>query len=108
MHALWGLGRMMFTKTLIVVDYDLNVHDLCEVTWVVGNHIDPKRDMIFVEGPADVLDDAALILGYGSKVGIDATRKWRAEGLERARPHAIVMNQETQRYIDSIWAKLGL
>jgi 4-hydroxy-3-polyprenylbenzoate decarboxylase len=108
MHALWGLGQMMFTKTLIVVDHDVNVHDLSEVTWVVGNHIDPKRDMIFVEGPVDVLDHAAPILGYGSKVGIDATRKWRAEGFERGWPHAIVMDRETQKYIDSIWAKLGL
>ncbi len=51
MHALWGLGQMMFTKTLIVVDHDVNVHDLAEVTWVVGNNIEPKRDTIFVRRP---------------------------------------------------------
>ena len=66
---------MMFTKTPIVVDPDINVHDLSEVTWVVGNNIDPKRDTVFVEGPVDVLDHAAPVLGYGSKFGIDATRK---------------------------------
>ncbi|HYT55694.1 MAG TPA: menaquinone biosynthesis decarboxylase [Verrucomicrobiae bacterium] len=108
MHALWGLGQMMFTKTLIVVDHDVNVHDLSEITWIVGNHIDPKRDMLFVEGPVDVLDHAAPILGYGSKVGVDATRKWRSEGFERGWPDAIVMDDKTKKYIDSIWDKLGI
>jgi 4-hydroxy-3-polyprenylbenzoate decarboxylase len=108
MHALWGLGQMMFTKTLIVVDHDVNVHDLSEITWIVGNHIDPKRDMVFVEGPVDVLDHAAPILGYGSKVGVDATRKWRSEGFERGWPDAIVMDDKTKKYIDSIWDKLGI
>ena len=108
MHALWGLGQMMFTKTLIVVDHDVNVHDLSEITWVVGNNIDPKRDTVFVEGPVDILDHAAPALGYGSKFGIDATRKWRSEGYEREWPDAIVMNEKTKKYIDSIWEKLGL
>ena len=108
MHALWGLGQMMFTKTLIVVDDDVNVHDLSEVTWIAGNHIDPKRDIVFVEGPVDVLDHAAPMLGYGSKFGIDATRKWRSEGFEREWPGAIVMDEKTKRYIDSIWEKLGI
>ncbi len=108
MHALWGMGQMMFTKTLVVVDDDVNVHDLSEVTWVVGNHIDPKRDIVFVEGPVDVLDHAAPIMGYGSKMGIDATRKWRSEGFERDWPGAIVMDEKTKSYIDSIWEKLGL
>ncbi|HEX9265645.1 MAG TPA: menaquinone biosynthesis decarboxylase [Candidatus Binatia bacterium] len=108
MHALWGLGQMMFTKTLIVVDHDVNIQDLAEVTWVVGNHIDPKRDMIFVDGPVDVLDHAAPRLGFGSKVGIDATRKWRSEGFERQWPDAIVMDKKTKKYIDSIWDKLGI
>jgi 4-hydroxy-3-polyprenylbenzoate decarboxylase len=108
MHALWGLGQMMFTKTLIVVDHDVNVHDLAEVTWIAGNHIDPKRDTVFVEGPVDVLDHAAPALGFGSKFGIDATRKWRGEGFEREWPEPIVMDERTRRYIDSIWDKLGL
>jgi 4-hydroxy-3-polyprenylbenzoate decarboxylase len=108
MHALWGLGQMMFTKTLIVVDHDVNVHDLSEVTWIAGNHIDPKRDTVFVEGPVDVLDHAAPVLGYGSKFGIDATRKWRGEGFEREWPEPIVMDPQTKKYIDSIWEKLGI
>jgi 4-hydroxy-3-polyprenylbenzoate decarboxylase len=108
MHALWGLGQMMFTKILIVVDHDVNVHDLSEVTWIAGNHIDPKRDTIFVEGPVDVLDHAAPVLGYGSKFGIDATRKWHSEGFEREWPEPIVMDEKTKQYISSIWEKLGL
>jgi 4-hydroxy-3-polyprenylbenzoate decarboxylase len=108
MHALWGMGQMMFTKTLIVVDHDVNVHDLAEVTWVAGNHMDPKRDTVFVEGPVDVLDHAAPVMGYGSKMGIDATRKWRSEGFEREWPDAIVMDEKTRLYIDSIWEKLGI
>jgi 4-hydroxy-3-polyprenylbenzoate decarboxylase len=108
MHALWGLGQMMFTKTLIIVDHDVNVHDLTEVTWVAGNHIDPKRDTIFVDGPVDVLDHAAAIMGHGSKMGIDATRKWRSEGFDREWPEPIVMDRKTKDYIDSIWEQLGL
>ena len=108
MHALWGLGQMMFTKTLIVVDHDVNVHDLAEVTWVVGNNIEPKRDTIFSDGPVDVLDHAAPVLGYGSKLGLDATRKWRSEGFEREWPDAIVMDEKTKKNIDAIWEKLGL
>jgi 4-hydroxy-3-polyprenylbenzoate decarboxylase len=108
MHALWGLGQMMFTKILIVVDHDVNIQDLSEVTWIVGNHIDPKRDMVFLDGPVDVLDHAAPRLGFGSKVGIDATRKWRGEGFEREWPDAITMDEKTKRYIDSIWHKLGI
>jgi 4-hydroxy-3-polyprenylbenzoate decarboxylase len=108
MHALWGLGQMMFTKILIVVDHDVNIQDLSEVTWIVGNHIDPKRDMVFLDGPVDVLDHAAPRLGFGSKVGIDATRKWRGEGFEREWPDAITMDEKTKRYIDTIWHKLGI
>ena len=108
MHALWGMGQMMFSKILIVVDHDINVHDLTEITWVVGNHIDPKRDVIFVEGPVDVLDHAAPVMGFGSKMGIDATRKWRSEGFEREWPDPIVMDEKTKSYIDSIWEKLDL
>jgi 4-hydroxy-3-polyprenylbenzoate decarboxylase len=108
MHALWGLGQMMFTKILIVVDHDVNVQDLSEVTWIVGNHIDPKRDTVFLEGPVDVLDHAAPRLGFGSKIGIDATRKWRGEGFEREWPDAITMDEKTRQHIDTIWHKLGL
>ena len=70
--------------------------------------LDPKRDTVFVEGPVDVLDHAAPALGFGSKFGIDATRKWRSEGFEREWPEPIVMDEKTKKYIDSIWEKLGI
>jgi len=108
MHGLWGLGQMMFTKIIVVVDHGVNVQDLSEVTWIVGNHIDPKRDVVFVEGPVDVLDHAAPLMGYGSKMGIDATAKWKSEGFEREWPEPIVMDEKTKKHIDSIWEKLGL
>lgn len=108
MHGLWGLGQMMFSKIVIVVDHDVNVHDPAEVTWIVGNQIDPKRDIIFVDGPVDVLDHAAPVMGYGSKMGIDATRKWSTEGFEREWPDPIAMDEATKKYIDSVWEKLGL
>ena len=108
MHALWGLGQMMFTKIVIVVDHDVNVQELSEVTWVAGNHIDPKRDLVFVDGPVDVLDHAAPRMGYGSKVGIDATRKCPGEGFAREWPEAIAMDETTKKYIHSIWGKLGI
>jgi 4-hydroxy-3-polyprenylbenzoate decarboxylase len=108
MHGLWGLGQMMFTKIIVVVDHGVNVQNLSEVAWIVGNHIDPKRDITFVDGPVDVLDHAAPIMGFGSKMGIDATAKRRDEGFERDWPGPIVMNARVKSYIDSIWDKLGL
>jgi len=108
MHGLWGLGQMMFSKIILVVDHDVDIQDLAEVAWIAGNQIDPKRDIVFVEGPVDVLDHAAPLTGYGSKMGIDATRKWKNEGFEREWPDPIVMDEKTKKYIDSIWEKLGL
>jgi 4-hydroxy-3-polyprenylbenzoate decarboxylase len=108
MHGLWGLGQMMFTKIIVVVDHDVNVHDLAEVAWIVGNQIDPRRDVCFVEGPVDVLDHAAPVMGYGSKMGIDATAKWKSEGFEREWPAPIVMDEKTKKVIDAIWEKLGI
>jgi 4-hydroxy-3-polyprenylbenzoate decarboxylase len=108
MHGLWGMGQMMFTKIIVVVDHDVDVQNLAEVTWIVGNHIDPRRDVVLADGPVDVLDHAAPLTGYGSKMGIDATRKWKSEGFPRDWPEPIVMDEKTKKYIDSIWEKLGI
>ena len=86
MHALWGLGQMMFTKIVVVVEENVNVQDLGEVLWRVGNNIDPRRDVVFVDGPVDVLNHASPMPNYGSKMGIDATRKWPEEGFARDWP----------------------
>jgi 4-hydroxy-3-polyprenylbenzoate decarboxylase len=82
MHALWGLGQMMFTKVLVVVDDDCDVHNMSEVLWRMFGFIDPGRDIVIVEGPVDDLNFASPLPRYGTKMGIDATRKWREEGLQ--------------------------
>ncbi|MGQ9879263.1 MAG: menaquinone biosynthesis decarboxylase [Armatimonadota bacterium] len=108
MNALWGLGQLMFTKIIIVVDDDVNVQDMGEVIWRFTNNIDPERDMLITRGPIDVLDHASRVLGYGSKIGFDATRKWPSEGFNREWPEVITMSPEVKQRIDQIWEQLGL
>jgi 4-hydroxy-3-polyprenylbenzoate decarboxylase len=106
MNAIWSLGQAMFTKCVIVVDEDVNVQDLGEVTLKVLNHIDPERDVQFTLGPVDSLDHASRLPNYGSKMGIDATRKWASEGFTRPWPAEIVMDANTKTLVDRKWAKL--
>jgi 4-hydroxy-3-polyprenylbenzoate decarboxylase len=108
MNAIWSLGQAMFTKCVIVVDEDCDVQDVGEVTLRVANNIDPERDIQFTMGPVDSLDHASRLPNYGSKMGIDATRKWPAEGFQRPWPPMIEMDQATKQRVDSIWKKLGL
>ena len=108
MHALWGLGQMMFTKIIVVVDEEADAQDLSEVIWRVGNHIDPERDLCFVRGPVDILDHASRLPGFGSKMGIDATRKWPGEGFARPWPEAVEMTPEAKARVDALWPQLGL
>ena len=108
MHGIWSLGQAMFTKCLIVVDEDCNVQDLAEVTLRVANNIDPERDIQFTLGPVDSLDHASRLPNYGSKMGIDATRKWSAEGFTRPWPPMIAMDAATRARVDQIWKKLDL
>ena len=107
MSAVWGLGQLMFSKFVIVVDKDVNVQNLSEVALHVFGNTDPKRDLMFAEGPLDILDHSAPMLGYGSKVGIDATRKWRSEGFERNWPQPIVMSQPIRDLVSARWAEYG-
>src|SRR5918995_1676869 len=86
MNAFWGLGQLMFSKTIVVVDKDVNVQDLSQVAWIVGTHMDPLRDIQMTRGPVDDLDDAADVPAYGGKMGIDATKKWASEGYTRSWP----------------------
>jgi len=108
MNAIWSLGQAMFTKCIIVVDEDCDVQDVGEVTLRVANNIDPERDIQFTLGPVDSLDHAARLPNYGSKMGIDATRKWKAEGFERPWPAMIEMDRGTKARVDELWDKLGL
>mgnify|MGYP000412652180 CR=1 FL=1 len=106
MHALWGLGQMMFTKIIIVFDKEVDVQNISEALWRLGNNIDPKRDIIFSEGPVDALDHAAPQPLFGSKMGIDATRKWKEEGFKRQWPDVVEMDKEIKEKIDNLWKKL--
>lgn len=108
MNALWGMGQMSLTKCIIVLDHDANVQDLGEVLWRVGNNIDPERDTQLVKGPVDVLDHASRQLGFGSKIGIDATRKWPNEGFNREWPDELIMTPEVKERIDRLWPDLEL
>ena len=102
MHGLWGMGQMMFTKYLVVVDHDVNVHNTSEVLFRVCANTDPQRDSIFTRGPSDVLDHASPGLGIGSKLGIDATHKLPGEGPVREWPPLIEMDSEVRRRIDEM------
>jgi 4-hydroxy-3-polyprenylbenzoate decarboxylase len=108
MSAIWGLGQAMFTKCIVVVDEDCDVQDVGEVVLRVANNIDPERDIQFTLGPVDSLDHSSRLPNYGSKMGIDATRKWKAEGFERPWPAMIEMDRATKTKVDALWAKLGL
>jgi 4-hydroxy-3-polyprenylbenzoate decarboxylase len=108
MHALWGLGQLMFSKTIVVVDKDVDVHDVREVAWIVGTHMDPLRDVQMTRGPVDDLDDAADLPAYGGKMGIDATRKWASEGYTRTWPARIRTTEAASRRAVEILEKCRL
>jgi 4-hydroxy-3-polyprenylbenzoate decarboxylase len=108
MHAIWGLGQAMFSKCIVVVDEDVNVQDVREVAWKALNNIDPERDIQFVMGPIDSLDHSSRLPNYGSKMGVDATRKWKEEGFVRPWPDVIRMSDEVKLRVDQLWKKAGL
>ncbi|GGG94644.1 UbiD family decarboxylase [Silvibacterium dinghuense] len=108
MNGIWSMGQAMFTKCVVVVDEDCDVQDLGEVTLRVTNNIDPERDIAFTLGPVDSLDHASRLPNYGSKMGIDATRKWAAEGFTRPWPPMIEMDHATKSRVDAIWKSLGI
>jgi 4-hydroxy-3-polyprenylbenzoate decarboxylase len=107
MYALWGMGQMSFTKMIVVVDRWVDVQNPGEVIWRIGNNIDPKRDIVIVEGPLDVLEHASDIPSYGGKMGIDATKKWKSEGFLREWPDEIVMSEDIKRLVDKRWKEYG-
>jgi 4-hydroxy-3-polyprenylbenzoate decarboxylase len=106
MSAFWGLGQLMFSKCIVVVDKDVNVQDEAEVAWIAGTHVDPARDIQIVTGPVDDLDDAALQPAFGGKMGIDATRKWPSEGFTREWPKRLVTTEAAARKAEEIWKKI--
>lgn len=108
MHALWGMGQMMFSKLIIVVDKDVDVQDMSAVWWKVFNNIDARRDLTIVDGPLDALDHASPLPHVGGKLGIDATRKWPSEGHHRQWPDEIVMDKSIVELVDRRWDQYGI
>jgi len=108
MHAIWGAGQMAFTKFIIVVDEDVDVHDEQDVLFHWFANCDPQRDSEIVHGPVDILDHASPELGAGSKIGFDATAKWPAEGKVRRWPRKMEMDQKTIDLITRRWGEYGL
>ena len=107
MNAIWSLGQAMFTKCIIVVDEDVDVQDMGDVVLKALNNIDPERDIQFTLGPVDSLDHASRLPNFGSKMGIDATRKWSSEGFTRPWPDEILMDSKTKALVDSKWKALA-
>jgi 4-hydroxy-3-polyprenylbenzoate decarboxylase len=103
MHGLWGMGQMMFTKYIVVVDAGVNVHNTSEVLFHLTANTDPQRDSIFTKGPSDVLDHATSEIASGSKLGIDATKKIPGEGFKRAWPPLIRMDENVRKKIDTLF-----
>ncbi len=109
MNALWGLGHMMMlTRLLVIVDADVNVQNPREVAWFVLNNLAPDRDIVTMPGPVDDLDHGSYTVAYGTKLGIDATRKTPAEGYTREWPPDIVMDAATCATVDKRWREYGL
>ncbi len=108
MNAVWGMGQMMFTKFVVVVDEHVDVHDYSEVTWRVFNNVDPRRDCLVVDGPLDVLDHSSPLPRYGAKMGIDATKTWPEEGHVREWPEELAMDPAVKARVDARWRELGL
>jgi 4-hydroxy-3-polyprenylbenzoate decarboxylase len=107
MNGIWAMGQAMFTKCIVVVDEDCDVQDVREVTLRVANNIDPERDIQFTMGPVDSLDHASRLPNYGSKMGIDATRKWTAEGFERPWPAMLTMPDDVKKRVAKVCKELG-
>ena len=108
MSSLWGMGQMMFAKFIVVVDEDVDVQNVSEVMWKVFNNVDPRRDTMIVDGPLDVLDHSAPMALMGSKMGIDATRKWVSEGHPREWPKDIKMSPDIVELVSRKWSEYGI
>jgi len=105
--SIWGAGQMMFSKFIVILDDDVNVHDEQDVMFQVGANVDPRRDTFVVDGPLDILDHAAPYIGAGSKIGIDATRKIPGEGVVRDWPLPLKMSEDVTRLVEGRWSEYG-
>jgi 4-hydroxy-3-polyprenylbenzoate decarboxylase len=108
MMGLWGMGQLSLTKMFIAVDDDIDIHNMDEVLWAMTTRTDPKRDLIFIENaPTDTLDPSSPLLNLGSKVGIDATTKWKQEGFSREIQVQAQVDEQTKEYVTNRWQEYG-
>ena len=109
MMGLWGLGQLALTKIFIVVDEDVNVHDINDVIWAVTTRADAARDIIIINNtPTDTLDPASPLLNMGSKLGIDATQKNKEEGYQREIQELVKVDEDTKNVVDAKWPNYGI
>ena len=109
MMGLWGMGQLALTKMFVVVDDDVNVHDINDVIWAITTRTDAARDVTIIDrAPTDTLDPASPIVNLGSKLGIDATQKTPEEGFEREIQEKVKVDDETKNLVDSKWASYGI
>jgi 4-hydroxy-3-polyprenylbenzoate decarboxylase len=106
-NALWGLGQFTSTKFIAVFDRDIDLRDSATVLWKLLNNVDPGRDLLFSQGPLDALDHSASYANFGGKMGIDATRKTREEGMGRDWPEEIVMSDNIKALVNKRWKEYG-
>ena len=108
MMGLWGMGQLSLTKIFVIVDYDINVHDINEVIWAITTKCDPKRDTVIIDNaPTDTLDPASPIVNLGSKMGIDATTKTKEEGFVRDIQKLAEVDIDTKILVDRKWTSYG-
>lgn len=106
MNSIWGIGQLAWTKCIIVLDKEVDIHNYSEVALHAFGNTDPERDILFSKGPLDILDHASSVMGFGSKIGIDATRKWRDEGFNREWPEIIKMSDEIKKRVEERFSAL--
>ncbi len=108
MNFLWGMGQMMYTKLIVVLDDDIDLKDLSRVAWKVFNNIDAGRDLVLSQGPLDALDHSSPQPRYGTRLGVDATKKWPEEGHTREWPEPLLMDPVVQELVNRRWKDYGL
>jgi 4-hydroxy-3-polyprenylbenzoate decarboxylase len=108
MMGLWGMGQLALTKMFVVVDDDVNIQDINEVIWAMTARTDPRRDIMIIENaPTDTLDPASPLVNFGSKIGIDATTKWKEEGYNREIQKLAQVDDSTKSIVDKKWQDYG-
>ncbi len=105
MHGLWGMGQMMFSKYIVVVDEDCDVHNTSEILFRLCANTDPARDTTIIRNPSDSLDHAPTEQNVGSHMGFDATRKLPGEGYRRSWPEMLKMTDEARKLVDELQRK---